>query len=527
MNLPISERACAARILIAITVHFDVTRLQFLAEVLRSLSDFPVATMNIILVTNTFREEDIVLLKRLCGEVAQGKDSSIRSYGGLSHPFDLTWCHKEIIASEFLREPNSQYTHFIYLEDDMRINFSNFCYFMHYRDILRKDGLIPSFLRVEYSANLDGFINTDNLAPTDLSNRPCIDVGDAILVNMLYPYNACYILDVELAAEYVKTRSFDMEDSKEVSAWQVRERAAMGLCFENIPAPFQCRYVVPVLKQSGVAPAYSWISHIANNYADNPNVQFGKIRMDSLFTNGGSRTKHGEFKIMSEDSRTQASSVREEIIRKLWRGMDPYHGFPKKLIGFDLQGWNSNHPFLTETIVRDRPQIIVELGVWKGASTVGMAKQLQASEIDGAIIAVDTWLGSTEHWVNDTWFDDLSTMFGYPQIYYKFMENVIHSGVEGFIVPLPIDSMNACNLLTLKEISVDMIHLDASHHYEAVLLDLQMWWSRLRSGGILVGDDYYPEGHWPGVKRAVDEFLSVNPHRDFESHQGKCRAIKL
>ena len=44
MELLTIQRAQAARILVAITFHFDAARLGFLAEVLRSLSLFPVAS---------------------------------------------------------------------------------------------------------------------------------------------------------------------------------------------------------------------------------------------------------------------------------------------------------------------------------------------------------------------------------------------------------------------------------------------------------------------------------------------------
>ena len=59
MNPSLSERARAARILGTITFHFDASRLGFLAEVLRSLSEFPVAFMDVVIVTNTFREAGI------------------------------------------------------------------------------------------------------------------------------------------------------------------------------------------------------------------------------------------------------------------------------------------------------------------------------------------------------------------------------------------------------------------------------------------------------------------------------------
>ncbi len=58
---------------------------------------------------------------------------------------------------------------------------------------------------------------------------------------------------------------------------------------------------------------------------------------------------------------------------------------------------------------------------------------------------------------------------------------------------------------TLKD-EFDFVFLDAMHTYEDVKEDIQRWWPRVRSGGIMAFHDY---GHWdfPGVKKAVDEYF--------------------
>jgi hypothetical protein len=232
----VSEQACAARILGAITFHFDATRLGFLAEVLRSLAEFPVAARDVVIVTNTFREEDIVLLRRLCAEILSDKSASIRSFGDLRHPFDLTWSHKAIIAEEFAGGNHSQYTHFIYLEDDIRLSFANFCYFVEFREKLCNFGLLPSFVRVEYSTALTGFVASDAFWPIYVPVQAHVRLGDTTMVNMPNPYNPCFILDVELAEEYVRSRSFDRTASGRVCSSGVRERAADGIMLRKRPA---------------------------------------------------------------------------------------------------------------------------------------------------------------------------------------------------------------------------------------------------------------------------------------------------
>ncbi len=278
------QRGTAARILVAITFYFDAGRLGFLAEVLRAFAEYPVARLNVVIVTNTLRQEQLALLRRLCAEIlSSDRSASVRSYGDLSNPWDLTWCHKPIIESEFVNGNHGRYTHFIYLESDIRLSFVNFCYFLEFRERLSSFGLLPAFVRVEYSSARHGFVSSDVFWPVYVPAQSYIGLGDTALVNMPNPYNPFFILDVELAKEYVGSRSFDHKASLEMAPWAVADRSAMGLCFENVPPRFQSRYLVPVSRRTGMVPAFAWAWHLPNNYADNPNSVLGKIRMDEMF----------------------------------------------------------------------------------------------------------------------------------------------------------------------------------------------------------------------------------------------------
>ena len=289
------ERACAAHILCAITFHFDAARLAFLAEVLRSLSQFSVASMDVVIVTNTSRNDQVTLLHRLSKEVLPGSGAQVRSYEHLSHPFELTWCHKAILGNEFVATNDGRYTHFVYIEDDIRLSFENFRYFVEFRELLRRHGLLPAFVRMEYSAALSGFVASDAFWPIYVPVQAHIRLGDTIMVNMPNPYNPCFILDVELADEYVRSGSFDREASARLCRWGVRERAAMGLCLENVPAPFATRYAVPVSTQTDMVLPVARIAHLPNNYANDPRMPLGKVRIDELFNGARSLIEGGEW----------------------------------------------------------------------------------------------------------------------------------------------------------------------------------------------------------------------------------------
>lgn len=218
--------------------------------------------------------------------------------------------------------------------------------------------------------------------------------------------------------------------------------------------------------------------------------------------------------------------IRQNLVDKIWRGNDPFRGFPGQLYASDTQGWNSVHPYLSDTIDSVRPSIIVEVGVWKGGSVLTMASRLKELGLDAVVIAIDTWLGSWEHWYNNEAFGLLDVMNGRPEIYQKFMSNVVRAGLQGYIVPLPLDSINASHFLRLLGIRPDIVHIDGCHDYQAVTSDLSLWWPQMNDGGTLIGDDYYDNGVWPEVRKAIDDFLSNQPHQAFEFKGGKCRVRK-
>lgn len=54
----------------------------------------------------------------------------------------------------------------------------------------------------------------------------------------------------------------------------------------------------------------------------------------------------------------------------------------------------------------------------------------------------------------------------------------------------------------IEDSSLDYIFIDGDHNYEAVVKDMNNYYSKVRSGGIFAGHDL----SWPGVTKAVSEF---------------------
>jgi hypothetical protein len=53
----------------------------------------------------------------------------------------------------------------------------------------------------------------------------------------------------------------------------------------------------------------------------------------------------------------------------------------------------------------------------------------------------------------------------------------------------------------------DLIFIDALHDYESVKQDIELWWRRVRIGGMLALHDFNHQ--WPGVERAVAEAFNL------------------
>jgi len=176
------------------------------------------------------------------------------------------------------------------------------------------------------------------------------------------------------------------------------------------------------------------------------------------------------------------------------------------LLPLDLQGWGGGRKIFRTLIDEINPILIIEVGTWKGQSAINMASYLKEKKLEAKIICVDTWLGGMEFMNSEDPRKNLIPKNGYPQIYYQFLSNVIHKGLQNYIIPFPNTSLIAARYLKNNNITSKFIYIDGSHNEQDVLMDLNNYWKLLESGGIIFGDDY----KWGSVKRAVDTFVTNN-----------------
>lgn len=147
----------------------------------------------------------------------------------------------------------------------------------------------------------------------------------------------------------------------------------------------------------------------------------------------------------------------------------------------DVHGWTApkERAFLyniAKLIKKDG--VIVEIGSWKGKSTIWMAYGVKAGN-KAKIYAIDPFTGSSEHQSpgKKIWTFD------------EFKNNIDRAGVADIITPLISTSETAAKNWTKP---IDFLFIDGAHEYEEVKKDFLLWSEFLVDGGIIALHDTSP-----------------------------------
>ena len=198
-------------------------------------------------------------------------------------------------------------------------------------------------------------------------------------------------------------------------------------------------------------------------------------------------------------------SIRQSFIDRVYDGVDPFASFTKSKASSDAlpEGWGSTHPYFKQYIDQLKPGLIVEVGTWLGGSAIHMARLLRAAGLnESCIICIDTWLGSSEHFMHAEGRRTLKLVNGRATFYDDFMRNVVQHGVQDIILPFSTTSIAAAEVLRECALAPDLIYLDGDHTARGFRADLDLYWEILRPGGCLIGDDF----DWEAVQANVINF---------------------
>jgi hypothetical protein len=155
----------------------------------------------------------------------------------------------------------------------------------------------------------------------------------------------------------------------------------------------------------------------------------------------------------------------------------PYDEITTVLPKNDLGWFSKEHEkFIGKMIQEKKPKIIVELGCSLGKSTIFMTKLLPD---DGLLFAVDTWKGTPEfHFAYSSLI---------PTLYQQFLSNVIHENLQGKIVPLRMEFVEAAKKIGCKP---DLVFFSSFYDEFSVYSNLCVWFPLIQGHGTICGDKW-------------------------------------
>ena len=164
-----------------------------------------------------------------------------------------------------------------------------------------------------------------------------------------------------------------------------------------------------------------------------------------------------------------------------------------------LEGWCSIDKCekLYNLIIKTRPSKLVEIGVFGGKSLIVQALGLKKNN-HGIIHGIDSWNrkdcinGMTKE-EDIIWWNNIN----YEKIYNGCIEAVSRHNVEDFVKIHKITSEQYSKVIDFE---IDILHIDGNHEELASCQDVNLYISKIKSGGYLWFDD----AAWPQTQKAID-----------------------
>lgn len=175
----------------------------------------------------------------------------------------------------------------------------------------------------------------------------------------------------------------------------------------------------------------------------------------------------------------------------------------------NIEGWFS-YDYVYKDMVQQAEDgsLFVEIGSYKGKSAAFMAVEIANSGKDIKFECIDPmklmggYLNMPQNEKDGYSFEDFTQRLESVKNYYKLIRMTSDDAVSLY-----------------EDGSIDFLLIDGDHSYEGVYKDIVNYLPKMRSGGLIVGDDAYDEriiraladaaGHLSPVNNGIHFFISV------------------
>lgn len=159
--------------------------------------------------------------------------------------------------------------------------------------------------------------------------------------------------------------------------------------------------------------------------------------------------------------------------------------------------------------VKQSNMMICEVGCWTGCSTAILGSF--AKENKGLVYVVDWFKGSCK-----TALEDAAKK---EDIFSIFKKNMEALGLQDNVCVFHVSSQQAVRVI--RDGIFDLVFIDGNHIYPYIKEDLEMWFPKVKKGGILCGHDC--ETTPDKVPYDINSFLDVDYHEG--KHPGVIKAV--
>ena len=171
----------------------------------------------------------------------------------------------------------------------------------------------------------------------------------------------------------------------------------------------------------------------------------------------------------------------------------------------DMGFWHEHIPFAFVLMDLLAPQTFVELGAHKGDSYFAFCQAVAKLGLPTRCYAVDTWQG------------DVHTAAYDAAIYAEF--KAWHDArYAAFSTPLRMTFDEAATKFAPG--SIDLLHIDGTHTYEAVKHDFETWLPKMSERGVILFHDVSVRRDQYGVWKLWQEISGGLPHFEFTNSNG-------